>query len=119
MIKMEAKRVFFDHDIRRDRKVGETFTVLSEKDAARLEARKKALRTGKVEKPAHVDVPRPVVTKDEAADGPKKTGGRGRYQRRDMTAMDGPTGEEIPLPSSLLEPQPEEQTSTNSEAEPE
>lgn len=66
MIKMEAKRVFFDHGIRRDRRVGETFAVLSENDAERLERRRKAERVGTVEKPVHVDAPKPEAPKQPA-----------------------------------------------------
>ena len=96
---------------------GATFDVKDAREAESLHLSKKAMRIP--DKPTHVDLPKHVETKVEVSDGPKKSGGRGRYQRRDMTATDGQTGEEIPLPSSLLDPPSEESTSTESEAEPE
>ncbi len=115
MVEMIAKKAVYYG--RREYRPGTQFTVDNEREAAKMERTNKAQRIP--DKPKHVDVPKPAKV-EEPDDNPKKIGGRGRtYQRRDMVATDGPTGEEIPLPSSLQEPQSEEQTSTSSEAEPE
>src|ERR1051325_9941622 len=96
MVQMIARKaVYFG---RKEYRPGAQFDVDNEREAARLERTNKAQRVPDNTK--HVDIPKQV--KQEVAEGaPKKSGGRGRYQRRDMTATDGPTGEEIPLPSSL------------------
>jgi hypothetical protein len=116
MVQMIALQTVYVFSQRKEYREGVTFDVKDPREAESLHLSKKARRVP--DKPAHVDLPKPVVTKDEVAELPKRGGGRGRYQRRDMTAMDGPTGEEIPSPSSDPEPQSEEQSSTTSEAAP-
>lgn len=120
MVQMIAKKTVYYG--RKEYRAGMQFSIDDEREIGKMERTNKAQRVP--DKPKHVDLPKrtPVVeTKHEVAeDTPKKIGGRGRtYQRRDMVATDGPTGEEIPLPSSLLDPPSEEPTSTSSEDEPE
>lgn len=96
---------------RKEYRVGQEFDVPNERDAAKMLRAHKA-KAAPV-KPGKVDLPKSM--KAEEFDAPKKSGGRGRtYQRRDMTATDGQTGEEIPLPSSLADPPSSEPTSDNS-----
>jgi hypothetical protein len=116
MVQMIALQRMYVFSKRKEYAEGVTFDISDMREADSLARMKKAMLVP--EKPKHVDLPKHVETKTEEpeSDGPKKGAGRGRYQRRDMTATDGPTGEEISLPSSLLEPQPEEPISGNSEA---
>jgi len=114
MIKMIAAKTVYRQSERKEYRPGASFDVADEREADKLERARKARRVP--DKPKHVDVPKHTKV-EEPDEAPKKSGGRGRYQRRDMTATDGQTGEEIPLPSSLLDPPSEESTSPNSEAE--
>lgn len=54
----------------------------------------------------------------EVMDPPKSGASRRRYQRRDMTAADGPTGEETSPPSSRRGRRPSGRQSTSSGDEP-
>jgi hypothetical protein len=114
-MKMIAMKTVYDRAARKEYRPGVEFEVSDDNEASRLERTRKAKRAPV--KPAHVDLPKAM--KAEEPEAPKPVGRRGRYQRRDMTAEDGQTGEEIPLPSSLQVPPSEEPTSTDSEAEPE
>lgn len=111
MIKMIAAKTLYDRAARKEYKVGAEFEASDDYEAARLERTRKAVRKSFVV-PAMVDLP-----KTEAPGEPKRRGRPPKYLRRDMTATDGPTGEEVLLPSSLQETQPEEPISDNSEAE--
>ena len=120
MVQMLALQRVYVFSQRKEYPEGATFEIKDAREAESLRLMKKAQLVP--DKPKHVDLPKrvPVETRQEVAeDTPKKIGGRGRYQRRDMVATDGPTGEEIPLPSSLQDPPSEEPTSTSSEDAPE
>lgn len=118
MVQMIALQTVYVFSQRKEYREGVTFDVADAREAESLHAMKKAMRV--TDKPKHVEVPRPVDTRQMEPQSPKKTGGRGRtYQRRDMTATDGQTGDATPLPSSPPAPQPEEPISTTSEAAPE
>jgi hypothetical protein len=112
-MKMIAMKTVYDRAARKEYRPGVEFEVSDDNEANRLERTRKAKRAPV--KPAHVDLPKAMKEEEHAA--PKKSGGRGRYQRRDMVATDGPTGEEIPLPSLPADPQPSEETSDSSEEE--
>lgn len=115
MVEMIARKAVYYG--RKEYRAGAQFAVDNEREAARLERTNKAQRVP--DKPKHVDLPKQVKV-EETDEAPKKIGGRGRtYQRRDMVATDGQTGEEIPLPSSLQDHPSEESVSISSEAEPE
>ncbi|TGT76732.1 MULTISPECIES: hypothetical protein [unclassified Mesorhizobium] len=115
MVQMIAKKTVYYG--RKEYRAGMQFSIDDEREIGKMERTNKAERVP--EKPAKVDLPR-RKTKVEEPEAPKPSGGRGRtYQRRDMVATDGQTGEEIPSPSSLQAHPSEEPTSTNSEAEPE
>jgi len=119
MVQMLALQRVYVFSQRKEYPEGATFSISDTREADSLRLMKKAQIVP--DKPKHVDLPKqaPAQTKQEVADdNPKKGGGRGRtYQRRDMVATDGPIGEDIPLPSSLLDPPSKESTSPDSEDE--
>ena len=119
MVKMIALRRVYSRSNGKEFAPGETFHEHDEREARKHERSKRAEKAPHMERPSKVDLPVKRAAMEPETDTPKKSGGRGRYQRRDMIATDGQTGEEIPLPSSLQDPPSEEPTSTNSEAEPE
>ena len=58
MIKMIAQRLHYNPDDGKEYKVGETFNVANEREADRLERRRRAERALEMAKPAHVDAPK-------------------------------------------------------------
>ncbi|MBZ9759479.1 hypothetical protein LB553_01070 [Mesorhizobium sp. CA8] len=118
MIKMIAAKRIYDGSVRKEYKPGQEFEIASEREAAKLERTHKAVRKTFVQ-PAMVDIPAVRLQPEGAPGEPKRRGRPPKYLRRDMTVMDGQSGEEIPLPSSLQEPPQEEQTSESSESAPE
>ena len=111
MVKMIAmKTVYYG---RREYRAGMEFEVDIDREVERFERSHKARRAP--HKPWFVDLP--VMKAEEAPGEPRRRGRPPKYLRRDMVATDGPTGEEILLPSSLQDLPSEEPTSISSEEE--
>jgi hypothetical protein len=115
MTKMVALRRVYSRHNRKEFLPGQTFHEMEDREVRKMERSKRAMAAPDMDKPALVDLP---VMKTEEAPGESKRRGRPpKYLRRDMTATDGQTGEEIPLPSSPVVPLSEEPISTGSEDE--
>ena len=113
-IKMVATRRFYLDTERRDVEANAEFSVRSEIEADKLERRKRAVRKPvetKAERPARVDIPKPVEKAVEPAQSPLPESGH--YQRRDMRAEDGRTGEATSAPSSRRGRPPKAKTSND------
>lgn len=107
-VKMIASRRFYLKEQGRDVEAKSEFSVPDDDAAERLERRHKAMRAppeAASARPAMVDVPRQAPSEPvqiEASQEPASdpNGEPGHYQRRDMRAVDGRTGEETSAPSS-------------------
>lgn len=115
-VQMIATRHYYDKAASKEYRAGTSFEVASEEEADRLVRRKKAMRSERTRNvtdlPDYTPVPATQSPDpDEAIDAPKSEGlARPIYQRRDMQAENGQTGEVEPSQLSRRGRPPRRQT---------